>query len=312
MATLFALVMLVFFGAIWMQAYMSNATVRFVDLIGMSLRRVPARTIVTARVMGVQAGLDEMGIGGTSTNELEAHYLAGGDVMQVLRAIIAARQAGMDLDFDRAASIDLAGRDAFEAVLTSVVPKIIDCPDPEAGEKPWISAISRDGIELRVKATVTVRTCLDQLIGGATEKTIIARVGQGIISSIGSSDSYADVLSSPIRISKEVLDRGLNSNTAFDVISIDIAEIDVGDNIGARLQIDQAEADTRMARATAESRRAMAVALKQEWTSECARARAEFVLAESQIPTAVASAFQNDRPIVFKETDRLRMHRPAG
>ena len=206
-----------------------------------------------------------------STARLEAHFLAGGDVMHVLRAIIAAHRAGIDLDFDRAAAIDLAGRDVLDAVRTSVSPKVIDCPEPQRSGKTTLSAVAKNGVELRIRARVTVRTNLDQLIGGATEETIIARVGQGIITAIGSAQTHMEVMEMPDRISKSVLARGLDANTAFEIVSIDIADIDVGENIGARLQSDQAEADTRMARARAEVRRAEAIACQQEMKAKVAR-----------------------------------------
>jgi uncharacterized protein YqfA (UPF0365 family) len=248
--------------------------------------------IVTAKVMGRQAGLNIDRQRGMSTARLEAHFLAGGDVMHVLRAIIAAHRAGIDLDFDRAAAIDLAGRDVLEAVRTSVSPKVIDCPEPGRSGKTTLSAVAKNGVELRIRVRVTVRTNLDQLIGGATEETIIARVGQGIITAIGSSDTHMDVLEMPDRVSRSVLARGLDANTAFEIVSIDIADIDVGDNIGARLQSDQAEADTRMARAFAEARRAEAIACQQEMKAKVAHSRALLVLAEAEIPAALASAFR--------------------
>jgi uncharacterized protein YqfA (UPF0365 family) len=210
----------------------------------------------------------------------------------VIHAIIAAHRAGIDLDFDRAAAIDLAGRDVVDAVRTSVHPKVIDCPDPKRSGKSTLSAIAQDGIELRVRARVTVRTNIEQLIGGATEDTVIARVGEGIITSIGSAETHKNVLENPDRISRAVLDRGLDSQTAFEIVSIDIADIDVGDNIGARLQADQAEADTRVARAKAERRRAEAIASEQEMKAEVAENRARLVLAEAEVPMAMAEAFR--------------------
>lgn len=212
--------------------------------------------------------------------------------MHVLLAIIAADRAGIDLDFDRAAAIDLAGRDVLDAVRTSVFPKVIDCPEPQRGGKATLSAVAKNGVELRIRARITVRTNLDQLIGGATEETIIARVGQGIITAIGSSQTHMEVLEMPERISRSVLARGLDTNTAFEIVSIDIADIDVGDNIGARLQSDQAEADTRMARAIAEARRAEAIACQQEMKAKVAHYRALLVFAEVEIPTALAGAFR--------------------
>jgi len=227
-----------------------------------------------------------------TTRRLEAHFLAGGNVPHVIRAIIAAHRADIDLDFDRAAAIDLAGRDVLEAVQTSVHPRVIDCPDARTAAKPFLSAIAKNGIELKVRARVTVRTNIEQLIGGATEDTIIARVGEGIITSIGSSDTHLRVMENPDRISAAVLDRGLDAQTAFEIVSIDIADIDVGENIGARLQADQAEADTRVARAKAEERRAMATAREQEMKAQVAKNRALVVLAEAEVPLAMAAAFR--------------------
>lgn len=281
------------FGQLWFQAYMSGADVSFLSLVGMYLRRVDRNVIVNAKVMAAQAGLDIHRRTGISTPRVEAHYLAGGDVMGVIRAIIAAHRAGIDLDFDRAAAIDLAGRDVLDAVRTSVLPKVIECPDPQRSGKTTLSAIAKNGVELRVRARVTVRTNLEQLIGGATEETIIARVGESIISSIGSSATHLEVLENPDRISRAVLDRGLDAHTAFQIVSIDIADIDVGENIGARLQADQAEADTRVARAQAEQRRAEAIAHEQEMKAEVALNKARLVLAEAEVPRAMADAFRN-------------------
>jgi uncharacterized protein YqfA (UPF0365 family) len=247
---------------------------------------------MSAKIKASQAGLDIGKEAGISTSRLEAHVLAGGNVMNVIHAIIAAHRAGIDLDFDRGAAIDLAGRDVLDAVRTSVHPKVIDCPDPARSGKTTLSAIAKNGIELRVRTRVTVRTNLSQLIGGATEDTVIARVGEGIITSIGSADTHKDVLENPDRISKAVLQRGLDAQTAFEIVSIDIADIDVGENIGARLQADQAEADTRVARAEAEQRRAEAVAVEQEMTASVAENRAKLVLAEAEVPQAMAAAFR--------------------
>lgn len=215
------------YGKLWFQAFMSGADVSMMSLIGMHFRKVRANIIVTAKIMAKQAGLNISKKGGITTDMLEAHYLAGGDVMRVINAIIAAQRANIDLDFDRAAAIDLAGRDVMDAVRTSVYPKVIDCPDPVRSGKNYLSAMAKDGVELRIRARVTVRTNLNQLIGGATEETIIARVGESIISSIGSSDRHQDVLENPDRISRAVLDRGLDAHTAFEIVSIDIADIDV-------------------------------------------------------------------------------------
>jgi uncharacterized protein YqfA (UPF0365 family) len=280
------------FGTMWVQALAAGANVRMASLVGMYFRQVRAPVIVNAKIMAAQAGLDISSRNGISTQRLEAHYLAGGNVMGVIQAIIAAQRAEIDLDFDRAAAIDLAGRDVLEAVKTSVHPKVIDCPDPKRSGKTTLSAISKDGVELRVRTRVTVRTNLQQLIGGATEETIIARVGESIISSIGSAESHQRVLENPDLISRTVLQRGLDSQTAFQIVSIDIADIDVGDNIGARLRADQAEADVRVARALAEKRRAEAIATEQENRATVAENRANLVLAEAEVPRAMAMAFQ--------------------
>jgi uncharacterized protein YqfA (UPF0365 family) len=280
------------FGKVWFQAYMSSANVRMLSLIGMSLRQVNARVIVRAKIMVIQSGLGRTKEQAITTKDLEAHYLAGGSVPKVVNALIAAHRADIPLNFSQAAAIDLAGRDVLEAVQTSVYPKVIDCPDPTKSQKSTLSAIAKNGVELRVRARVTVRTNLAGLIGGATEETIIARVGEGIITSIGSAQTHFVVMENPESISKAVLKKGLDAQTAFEIVSIDIADIDVGQNIGARLQADQAEADTRVARAKAEERRAMATAREQEMKSEVARNRARVVLAEAEVPQAMATAFR--------------------
>ena len=295
MAILVMLVVLLFYGKLWFQAYMSGADIRLLSLVGMGFRQVNSRLIINAKIMAVQAGMDINRQTGISTSRLEAHYLAGGNVTGVIQAIIAAHRAGIDLDFDRAAAIDLAGRDVVDAVKTSVHPKVIDCPDPKRSGKTTLSAIASNGVELKIRARVTVRTNLEQLIGGATEETIIARVGEGIITSIGSADSHLEVLENPDRISRNVLERGLDAQTAFEIVSIDIADIDVGENIGARLQADQAEADTRVARARAEQRRAEAVAQEQEMKARVAENRSRLVLAEAEVPIAMADAFRKGR-----------------
>jgi uncharacterized protein YqfA (UPF0365 family) len=276
----------------WVQAFAAGARVSMPSLIGMYFRQVRAPVIVQAKIMAAQAGLDITSQNGITTQRLEAHFLAGGNVMSIIQAIIAAQRANLDLDFDRAAAIDLAGRDVLDAVKTSVHPKVIDCPDSRRSGKNTLSAISKDGVELRVRTRVTVRTNLQQLIGGATEETIIARVGESIISSIGSTDSHQKVLENPDMISRTVLQRGLDAQTAFQIVSIDIADIDVGDNIGARLRADQAEADVRVARALAEQRRAEAIATEQENRARVAENRANLVLAEAEVPRAMALAFQ--------------------
>jgi len=285
-------IVLAVYGKLWFQAFMSRADVSMLSLIGMGFRQVKPTVIITAKIMAAQAGLDINRRTGISTSRVEAHYLAGGNVMNVIRAIIAAHRANIDLDFDRAAAIDLAGRDVLDAVRTSVYPKVIDCPDPQRSGKTTLSAIAKDGVELKIRARVTVRTNLEQLIGGATEETVIARVGEGIITAIGSSQTHKLVLENPDRITKAVLARGLDSQTAFEIVSIDIADVDVGENIGARLQADQAEADTRKRRAEAERHRAEAVATEQENRAKVAENRARLVLAEAEVPLAMAEAFR--------------------
>ena len=280
-----------YFG-LWIQSYLTNADVTFYDLIGMSFRKVRPRPIVKAKIMAVQAGLGDDEI---KTKDLEAHFLAGGHVPQVIRALIAAKKAKtIQLTFREATAIDLAGRDVLEAVQTSVYPKVIDCP-ARGSQRASLDAVAKDGIQLKVKARVTVRANLQQLIGGATEETIIARVGEGIVSAIGSAQNHKKVLENPDLISKAVLARRLDSQTAFEIVSIDIADIDVGDNIGARLQADQAEADTRVARAQAEGRRAMAAAEEQENVAKIEESRSKLVQAEADVPKAMADAFRNGK-----------------
>jgi len=299
-----SLLLLVFnYGQLWFQAYWSKSRVTFLELLGMSLRKVNARTIVQAKIMATQAGIGR----DVSVRRLEAHYLAGGDVPRVIRALIAAHRADLDLDFDRACAIDLAGRDVLDAVQTSVNPKVIDCPDSASG-KSTLSAVAKNGVELKIRARVTVRTNLQQLIGGATEETIIARVGEGIITSIGSSDSHFEVMEHPDTISKAVLQRGLDAQTAFQIVSIDIADIEVGENIGARLQADQAEADTRVARAKAEERRAFAIAREQEMKAATAENRTRLIQAEALVPEAMGAAFRAGR----LTTDGVGNGRPSA
>ncbi len=266
------------FARLWLQAYFSRADVRLSDLIGMWLRRVDSRTIVLSKITAVQAGLQ------LTTKDLESHYLAGGRVPNVVRALIAADRANIDLSYKTATAIDLAGRDILDAIQTSVNPKVIDCPDPKKG-KETIDAVAQDGIQLRAKARVTVRTNIQRLVGGATEETIIARVGEGIVTTIGSAITYKNVLENPDRISKAVLEKGLDAGTAFEILSIDIADVDVGDNVGAQLQVAQAEADMRRAKAEAEKRRAMAVAREQEM-------RALVVENDAKVPLAISEAFR--------------------
>ncbi|MCP4253416.1 MAG: flotillin-like protein FloA [Candidatus Scalindua sp.] len=279
------LLLLFKYGWLYIQALASGANVALVQLIGMTLRRVNARVIVDSRIMAKKAGLDY------DTPQLEAHYLARGNVPNVIRALIAADKAKIDLGFDRACAIDLAGRDVLDAVKTSVNPKVIDCPDPAKGRQT-IDAVAMDGIQLRTKARVTVRANIERLVGGATEETIIARVGEGIVTTIGSAETHKRVLENPDSISKRVLEKGLDSGTAFEILSIDIADIDVGENIGAKLQADQAEADKVVAQAEAEKRRAMAVARAQEMTALVEENRAKVVLAEAEVPKAISQAFR--------------------
>ncbi len=264
---------------LFITAYFSGVKVKiFRDLIGMRLRKVPPTIIIRSKITATKAGIPiELG-------KLEAHYLAGGNVNNVINALISANKANLDLSFERAAAIDLAGRDVLDAVKMSVLPKVI--------ETPLVAAVAKDGIQLKAVARITVRANLDRLVGGAGEATILARVGEGIVSTIGSSYSHKEVLENPDNISKSVLAKGLDAGTAFEILSIDIADVDVGSNIGAILQADQAEADLKVARAKAEERRAAAVAMEQEMIAEVARMRAKVVEAESEIPHAIAEAFR--------------------
>ncbi len=267
-----------FFG-LWFQALMSKADVTLMGLLGMKFRKVPAKVIVEAKIMGIKAGLP------LSTEELEAHYMAGGHVLRVVQALIAADKANIPLNFKRAAAIDLAGRNVLEAVQMSVNPKVI--------ETPLVAAMAMDGIQLKALARVTVRANLDKLVGGAGEETILARVGEGIVSTIGSARNHKSVLENPDQISKMVLSKGLDSGTAYDILSIDIADVDVGKNIGAGLETDRAEADKKIAQAKAEERRAMAIAHEQEMIARVAEMRSKVVEAEAQIPLAMAEAFRS-------------------
>lgn len=277
------------YASLWIQAKTTGASISLFNLVMMTIRKVNPAVIVRSRIMAVQARItDSYDI---STRALEAHYLAGGSVPNVIRALVAAHRAGINLDWQTAQAIDLAGRDVLEAVRTSVYPKVIDCPDPKKNAGT-LDAVAADGIQLKARARVTVRTNLQQLIGGATEETVIARVGQGIVQAIGSTASYADVLENPDKISQTVLNQGLEAQTAFEIVSIDIADIDVGDNIGARLQADQAEADMQVAQAKAEERRAEANAREQEMVAKTQENRAQVVLAEAQVPEAIAQAFR--------------------
>jgi uncharacterized protein YqfA (UPF0365 family) len=274
-----------FFG-LYIRAYFSGATVNLRDLIGMKLRKVNALAIVNARIQAHRAGLQ------ISTPEMESHYLAGGNVQRVINAMIAATKANIDIPWKTATAIDLAGRDILDAVQTSVNPKVIDVPNPSFGQ-PTIDGVAQDGIQLRVKARVTVRTNIKSLVGGATEETVIARVGEGIVNAIGTAEDYKHVLKNPDSISKAVLNKGLDANTAFEILSIDIAEITVGENIGAKLAADRAESDKRRFQAEAEQRRAMAVANEQENVAKQAENRAQVVLAEAEVPRAIADAFRS-------------------
>jgi len=277
-AGLMFLFLVVKFFKLWLQARLSRADVKFSELIGMFLRHVDYRSIVLSKITAIQAGLS------ITTRDLESHYLAGGRVPNVVRALIAANRANIELSLQTATAIDLAGRDILDAVQTSVNPKVIDCPNPEKG-RDTIDAVAQDGIQLKAKARVTVRANIERLIGGATEETIIARVGEGIVTTIGSAISYKSVLENPDTISKSVLAKGLDAGTAFEILSIDIADVDVGTNVGAQLQAAQAEADMRRAKAEAEKRRAMAVAREQEM-------RALVVENDAKVPLAIAEAFQ--------------------
>jgi uncharacterized protein YqfA (UPF0365 family) len=286
---LFAFIIFAKYFNLWIQAKTTNANIGLIELIGMTFRKVNPNIIVRSKIMAVQAGLTEKD--GITTRNLEAHYLAGGRITDVVLALISAQRADIPLTYKRAAAIDLAGRNVREAIQTSVNPKVIDCPDPAKG-RPTIDAVAKDGIQLKVKARVTVRTNIDRLVGGATEETIIARVGEGIVTTIGSAENHKQVLENPDTISKRVLEKGLDAGTAFEILSIDIADIDVGDNIGALLMVARAEADVRVARANAEERRAFAVAAEQEMVAKVQENRAKVVEAEAQVPLAIAEAFR--------------------
>ena len=264
--------------SLWLQALVSGASVGFFNIIFMRLRRVSPKLIVNVKIMAVKAGID------VSTDDLESHYLAGGDVMRVVQALIAADKANINLKFKQAAAIDLAGRNVLEAVQMSVNPKVI--------ETPLVSAMAKDGIQLKAVSRVTVRANIDRLVGGAGEETILARVGEGIVTTIGSSASHKNVLENPDSISKRVLEKGLDAGTAYEILSIDIADVDVGKNIGAGLETDRAEADKKIAQAKAEERRAMAFAAEQEMKARVQEMRAKVVEAEAQVPLAMAEAFR--------------------
>jgi uncharacterized protein YqfA (UPF0365 family) len=280
-----------FFGT-WLKARTNGAPVTVWNLVGLRMGGVPYNLVVTARITAVKAGIP------ITIDKIAAHYLAGGNVVPTIQALIAAQKAGIVLDWDRACAIDLAtkgsGKSVVEAVRTSVDPKVIDCPNPESG-RTTIDGVAKDGIQVKVKARVTVRTHLDRFVGGAKEETIIARVGEGIVTTIGIADSYKHVLESPDSISKTVLARGLDVGSAFEILSIDIADVDVGENIGARLQVAQAEANKNMAQAQAEIRRAAAVALEQEMKARVQEMQAKVVESQAQVPLAMAEAFRSGR-----------------
>jgi uncharacterized protein YqfA (UPF0365 family) len=280
------------FFSVWLRAWLAGAYVGIVNLVAMRLRQVPYGLMVDARITAKKAGIE------ISIDDIEAHYLAGGNVVPTVQALIAAQKAGITLDWQRACAIDLAtkgsGKSVVEAVRTSVDPKVIDCPNPEAG-RTTIDGVAKDGIQVKVKARVTVRTNLDRFVGGAKEETIIARVGEGIVTTIGSAESYKVVLESPDSISKVVLKRGLDIGTAFEILSIDIADVDVGENVGAKLQEAQAEANKNMAQAQAEIRRAAAVALEQEMKARVQEMQAKVVEAQAEVPLAIAEAFRQGK-----------------
>ncbi len=275
----------------YVRALLAKAHVGFLELVSMKLQKIPIALVVGNRINAVKSGIE------ISTDLLSAHYLAGGNVTQVVRALIAADKASLPLDFKRATAIDLAtqqsGKSVFEAVMTSVNPRVIDCPHQAEGGRTTIDAVSKDGIQLRVRARVTVRTHLERFVGGATEETIIARVGEGIVTTIGSAESYKEIQENPDMISKRCLEKGLDSGTAYEILSIDVADVDVGENIGAKLQTEQAEADKRVAQARAEVRRTTAVALEQEMKARVQEMRAKVVEAEAEVPRALAEAFRS-------------------
>jgi uncharacterized protein YqfA (UPF0365 family) len=287
---LLVLGVMVSFLSVWLRAWLAGAYVGFSELVAMRLRQVPYGMVVDARITAKKAGIS------IPIDQIEAHFLAGGNVIPTVQALIAAQKAGITLDWDRACAIDLAtkgsGKSVVEAVRTSVDPKVIDCPNPASG-RTTIDGVAKDGIQVKVRARVTVRTNLDRFVGGAKEETIVARVGEGIVTTIGSAESYKTVLESPDSISKVVLHRGLDVGTAFEILSIDIADVDVGENVGAQLQEAQAEANKNMAQAQAEIRRAAAVALEQEMVARVAEMKAKVVEAEAQVPLAMAEAFRS-------------------
>jgi uncharacterized protein YqfA (UPF0365 family) len=298
---LFLLIIMAVIGqfiSLYIQALLSNAHVGLLEIIGMRLRKVDIRTVVYSRIRAVKAGLP------VPTSALETHYMAGGNVPRVISAMIAAASAKIDLPWTTATAIDLAGRDILDAVNTSVNPKVIDCPAQHQG-RATVDAVAKDGIQLKARARVTVRTNIPRLVGGATEETIVARVGEGIVSTIGSAATHKEVLENPDKISKTVMAKGLDAGTAFEILSIDIADIDVGENIGAKLQADQANADKQRFQAEAERRRAMALALEQEMKAKIEENKARLVLAEAEVPLAIAEAFRKGH-LGIMDYQRLR------
>ncbi len=287
---IFLIILLIFFSflKLWIQSLLAGAKIGILDMVRMKLLNIDYGQIVKQKIALVQAGVK------ATTQDLEAHVLARGNLQKTVTAVIAAHKAGLDLPWRVAAAIDLAGRNILDAVMVSVYPKVIDCPDPSKG-RPTLDGVCKNGIQLRARARVTVRTKLERLVGGATEETIIARVGEGIVKAIGSAEHHTDVLANPNLISQAVLNNSLDAQTAFEIVSIDVAEIDVGANVGANLQADQAAADLRVAQANAEKRRALAVALEQEMRAKVEENRAAVVLAEAEVPKAIAEAFRTGR-----------------
>ncbi len=290
-----AIIVVIILGSyisLWFQAFVSGTPISLFNIIGMSLRKIPPKTIVNAHINAYKAGLKQV-----TVSDLETHYLAGGRVIDVVSALIAAEKANIPLDWKRATAIDLAGRDILDAVRTSVNPKVIDCPDRSRGD--YITGVAKDGVQLKCRARVTVRTNIAQLVGGATEDTIIARVGEGIIGAIGAAETHLIVLENPQLISKRVLEKGLDAQTAFEILSIDIADIAVGENIGAKLRADKAESDKRIAQAKAEERRAMAVAMEQENSAEVKAKEAKLLEAQAAVPNAISEALRQGKLGVF-------------
>lgn len=278
--------------SLWFQAFVSGTPISLFNIVGMSLRKIPPRIIVNAYINAYKAGLRDIRVA-----DLETHYLAGGRVIDVISALIAAQKANIPLDWKRATAVDLAGRDILDAVRTSVNPKVIDCPDRAQGD--YITGVAKDGVQLKTRARVTVRTNIAQLVGGATEETIVARVGEGIIGAIGAGETHLSILENPQLISKRVLEKGLDAQTAFEILSIDIADVVVAENIGAKLRADKADADKRIAQARAEERRAMAVAMEQENSAQVKLMEAKLIEAQAQIPMAIAAAFSSGHLGVF-------------